>query len=163
MPPITPPPSTAGQDTQFNAPKGALLATLHARCFHVPRPWSADEFDDLLGTPGTFLLHVPGAFLLGRALAGEAELLTLAVAPEQRRRGTGRALLARFAQTAWDRGAASAFLEVGAENVAARALYLGAGWVETGRRPRYYGPGEDAIVMRLIRGGASSDQSQQGS
>ncbi|MDM7459917.1 MAG: GNAT family N-acetyltransferase [Paracoccus sp. (in: a-proteobacteria)] len=163
MPPLASPTVAAKPVLHPDAQTGAVLAALHARCFHVPRPWSADEFDDMLGQPGTFLLHASGAFLLGRALAGEAELLTLAVAPEQRRRGTGRALLARFAQTAWDRGAASAFLEVGAGNVAARALYLGAGWVEAGRRPRYYGPDEDAIVMRLIRGGASSDQSQQGS
>lgn len=132
------------------------MAALHARCFQTPRPWSADEFAGLLGVQGTFLLHAPGAFLLGRALAGEAELLTLAVAPEQRRRGTGRGLLAGFAQTAWDRGAASAFLEVGAGNVAARALYVSAGWLEAGRRPRYYGPAEDAIVMRLVPGGAPS-------
>ncbi len=87
--------------------------------------------------------------MLGRVVAGEAEMLTLAVPPEARRRGRGRALAAAFAGRAADLGAAEAFLEVARENVAARALYAGAGWVEAGVRPRYYGPASDAIVMRL--------------
>ena len=125
------------------------LAALHARCFVHPRPWSGAEFADLLNSPHAFLLTRPQGFLLGRTVADEAELLTLAVAPEARRRGIARALLAEFAATSQDRGATRAFLEVAADNGAARALYHAAGWGESGRRRRYYGPDLDAIVMTL--------------
>ena len=102
-----------------------------------------------MASPGALLLTAPHAFLLGRTASGEAELLTLAVAPEARRHGTARSLCARFAAAARAAGAEAAFLEVAAENVAARALYTGAGWTLAGRRPRYYGPATDALVMRL--------------
>lgn len=125
------------------------MAALHARCFTTPPPWSARAFAAALTAPGALLLTAPDAFLVGRAAAGEAELLTLAVAPEARRRGAGRSLCARFAAAAQAAGADTAFLEVAADNTAARALYAAAGWAEVGRRPRYYGPTLDAIVMRL--------------
>ncbi|WP_405403047.1 GNAT family N-acetyltransferase [Paracoccus sp. Ld10] len=125
------------------------LAALHARCFRNPRPWSADEFTGLLTSSGTFLLEAPQGFLMGRAIAGEAELLTVAVAPEARQAGTGRALVAAFAGRAASMGAEDAFLEVAHDNLAARALYSATGWLESGVRRRYYGPATDAIVMRL--------------
>lgn len=129
--------------------KPDALAALHARCFDRPRPWSASEFENLLASPSVFLLTDTHGFLLGRALAGEAELLTLAVAPDARRQGAGRRLTLRFAAAALARPSAEAFLEVAADNAAARRLYAGAGWVEAGVRRRYYGPHTDAIVMRL--------------
>ncbi|TGN53346.1 GNAT family N-acetyltransferase [Paracoccus liaowanqingii] len=125
------------------------LALLHARCFTLPRPWSAAEFESLIALPGSFLLSEPQGFLLGRAVADEAELLTIAVAPEARRGGVGRRLIAFFAGRAQAMGAATAFLEVAADNLAARRLYSVTGWVEAGTRRRYYGPATDAIVMRL--------------
>lgn len=129
------------------------LARLHAACFTTPRPWGAMEFADLMARPDVFLLTAPDAFLMGRALAGEAELLTLAVAPEARRKGTARALVAAFAEEARARGAEEAFLEVSAENAPARALYEATGWAEAGRRRDYYKVPDaapvDALVLRL--------------
>lgn len=125
------------------------LAALHLRCFFGhPRPWSAPEFEDLLNSPLNFLLTRPQGFLLGRAVAGEAELLTLAVAPEARRQGVGSALLRDFAVASQARGAAEAFLEVAEGNAGAIALYAGRGWESAGRRRNYYAPGIDAILMR---------------
>lgn len=127
------------------------LAALHLRCFGShPRPWSAPEFEDLLNSPLNFLLTRPQGFLLGRAVAGEAELLTLAVAPEARRQGIASALLGDFALASQARGAGLAFLEVAAGNDAAIALYSRAGWESTGRRRSYYAPGIDAILMRRL-------------
>jgi ribosomal-protein-alanine N-acetyltransferase len=125
------------------------LAALHAGCFTLPRPWSATEFRDLLMSRGAFLLERPGAFLLGRVIADEAELLTLAVGPDMRRRGTGAALTREFAVRAGEMGAESAFLEVAENNAAARQLYVRCGWTEAGRRRRYYAADLDAIIMRL--------------
>lgn len=127
------------------------LARLHATCFTLPRPWSAAEFAALLGGPGVFLLTAPGGFLLGRALAGEAELLTLAVDPTARRQGLGAGLVAEFLGESTRRGAGRAFLEVAEGNGAAVSLYLRAGFTQVGRRRGYFAaPGHrphDALVM----------------
>jgi ribosomal-protein-alanine N-acetyltransferase len=128
------------------------LAALHARCFQTPPPWSGTDFAGLTADPLVFLLvEGDGGFLLGRAVAGEAELLTLAVAPEARRRGLGRKLVARFLYQARLRGSERAFLEVSARNAAAVALYESAGFEPAGRRRNYYitpdGERFDALVL----------------
>lgn len=125
------------------------LSALHAHCFTVPRPWSAKEFAALLEMPGCFLLTRPDGFLLGRAIAGEAELLTLAVNPAARRKGIGRRLVQEFILAAQVKGAEHLFLEVASDNPPAQALYAALGWQEAGRRPDYYAPGLDAIILRL--------------
>ncbi|WP_417806720.1 GNAT family N-acetyltransferase [Thioclava sp.] len=136
----------------------AALAQLHAVCFTTPRPWSQAEFDTLLHARGVFLLTEPGGFLLGRVIAGEAELLTLAVDPNQRRAGIARALVAAFHEEVKTHEAQTAFLEVADDNIAARALYLATGWIESGRRKAYYnssdGTRRDAIIMVLPIDGA---------
>lgn len=128
------------------------LAALHARCFRSPPPWSGQDFAGFLADPLAFLLVEGDAgFLLGRAVAGEAELLTLAVAPEARRLGLGRKLVARFQYQAQLRGAQRAFLEVRADNAPALALYESAGFTPAGRRRGYYqepdGRRTDALVL----------------
>jgi [ribosomal protein S18]-alanine N-acetyltransferase len=128
------------------------LASLHARCFRTPPPWTASDFAGFLGDPLAFLLVEGDAgFLLGRAVAGEAELLTLAVAPEARRLGLGRKLVVRFLYQAQLRGAERAFLEVSADNAPAVALYESSGFQRTGTRRGYYrspeGQRTDALVL----------------
>lgn len=131
-------------------PSPAQLAALHQRCFAAhPRPWSEAEFGEIISNPLNFLLARPQGFLLGRTVAGEAELLTLAVAPEYRRQGIAADLLAEFARTALGRGARDAFLEVASGNAPAIAAYTRAGWIRAGLRRGYYAPGIDALVMRL--------------
>ena len=77
---------------------------------------------------------------------GEAEILTLAVERDVRRRGIGRALLMSFL----GRESGRVWLEVRESNEAARQLYRHLGFVETGRRRAYYSsPPEDAVVMQL--------------
>jgi ribosomal-protein-alanine N-acetyltransferase len=129
----------------------SALAGLHARAFTTPRPWGEAEFAALLADPLVFLLVEGDAgFLLGRTVAGEAELLTIAVAPEARRLGLGRKLVGRFVYQARLRGAESAFLEVAEENVAARGLYLASGFAEAGRRRGYYRTPEGRAVDALV-------------
>jgi len=127
------------------------MAALHARCFTVPRAFTAAEFAGFLEAPTCFVTHMAGGFALGRVIADEAELLTIAVDPGQRRAGIGRRVLVAFEDTAQARGAATVFLEVAAGNDAARGLYTTAGYCESGRRPAYYrhpdGQKEDAVLM----------------
>lgn len=129
------------------------LAALHRRAFSVPRPFSEAEFAALLDTPSVFLCDEPGGFLLGQVIAEDAELLTLAVSPDCRRRGIAARLVAVFHAEAQRRGATGAFLEVDEENGPARALYRHAGYTEAGRRKRYYrhpgGRRTDALVLTL--------------
>ena len=133
------------------------LAALHARVFTAPPPWREADFAAMLADPVVFLLvEGDAAFLLGRAVPGEAELLTLAVAPEARRRGLARGLVARFLYQARLRGAQAAFLEVASDNLPALALYRGAGFAPVGRRKGYATapglPAQDALVLsRAIR------------
>ena len=62
------------------------MALLHAESFTLPPPWSQAEIEATLTSPFTFVLTRPQAFLLGQVVAGEATLLTIAVAPTARRR-----------------------------------------------------------------------------
>jgi len=131
----------------------AAMARLHAACFTSPRPWSEAEIADLLTSPLVFAIPESGGFAMGRAVAGEAELLTLAVDPGQRRQGIGAALLSGFLAEAKAREAERAFLEVNPDNDPAVSLYLKAGFTITGRRKGYYhpptGPALDALIMDL--------------
>jgi len=128
------------------------MAALHARCFTMPRPWSAQEFTGLLSDPAVFVVTSEAGFALGRAVAGEAELLTIAVAPEARGQGVGRALLHSYEGTARSRDAADSFLEVAVVNHPAIMLYERAGYSRAGCRPGYFrdpdGGRVDALVMR---------------
>lgn len=105
----------------------------------------------MLDTPHTFLLTAPNAFLIGRAVAGESELLTLAVFPDARRQGIATHLIAQFLNESINKAATDAFLEVAAENTPAIALYAATGFTQSGRRRAYYahpdGTRTDAIVM----------------
>ncbi len=121
------------------------LAEIHRACFRVPRPWSADEFAGLLAGPHCFLVPHASGFALGRAVAGEAELLTIAVLPDTRRTGLGKQLLAGFLAEAQTRQATSAFLEVAADNDAAIRLYEGQGFALAGRRKGYYATSSGAV------------------
>jgi [ribosomal protein S18]-alanine N-acetyltransferase len=138
-------------------PRPEALAALHARCFgDAPRAWSAEEFAALLASPTTVLAARSTGFALGRVVASEAELLTLAVAPEARRRGLGRTLMTAFEAVAAARGSAEVFLEVAETNVAARALYSGAGYCCAGFRRDYYradGRRISALVLRKVLAG----------
>ena len=127
------------------------MATLHAACFATPRPWSAGEITGILASPLCFLLTEPAGFLIGRVVAGEAELLTLAVDPKARQRGTGGRLVDAFIAMVQARGAESAHLEVSAANLPAQSLYARKGFIQKGRRAGYYhtpdGKRLDALLL----------------
>lgn len=140
------------------AEEASALAAVHARAFD--HPWSGGDIAELMASPGGFALVADegalSGFILCRAIAGEAEILTLAVDPAFRRQGLARALVEAAAGIARAAEADVMFLEVSAENLPAVGLYEGAGFVRAGVRRGYYDLGAagtaDAIVMRLELG-----------
>lgn len=123
----------------------ATLAALHAVSF--PDAWSADFIGGLLRSPGVFAWMEGKGFILARAAGGEAEILTLAVAPEERHHGIGLLLVRKAARHAQELGAKRLFLEVASDNEAALGLYLGLGFMAVGSRKAYYGA-RDAQVLK---------------
>lgn len=133
------------------------MAALHARAFAGQgRAWSAAEFTALSDSALVFALGDARAFALARAVADEAELLTIATDPAHRRKGLARQLLHGIEAAALARGALRLFLEVAADNAAAHALYRAKGYRQIACRAGYYprenGRAADALVMEKALG-----------
>ena len=121
------------------------LANLHKLCF-PHKPWAAADFADLKKS-GCEIIASQNGFIVWRAVADEAELITIGVAPDARRTGIGAAMIGIMMSELKKQGIKHIFLEVAADNAPARALYEQNGFVQIGVRPRYY-DGVDAIMMR---------------
>jgi [ribosomal protein S18]-alanine N-acetyltransferase len=129
------------------------LAALHAAAFH--RGWSEGEFEQLLLDRAVIAHHAAVAgslvgFILSRLVAGEAEILSIAVAASRRGKGLGRQLLDLHLRRLAGLGTRAVFLEVDANNTSARRLYQRAGFRSVGRREGYYpaGQGSAALILR---------------
>ena len=86
-------------------------------------------------------------YFLGRVVLDEGEVYRIAVSPEYRKAGIGKAVLSAFEQKASEMGARYLYLEVREGNQPAIRLYERSGWFLTGRRKRYYrDPVEDALL-----------------
>lgn len=134
-------------------------AALHRQAFEPmgERPWTRQDMAGLLASPavGGLFVDIQGeaaGVVLWRTAADEAELLTIAVHRDHRRSGLGRLLLTAMIDRVRSAGAKNLFLEVGADNTAARSLYAQAGFRDVGRRRGYYTRPTgtaDALVLRL--------------
>jgi ribosomal-protein-alanine N-acetyltransferase len=118
-------------------------------------PWTEATFRGLMRRPSAALVvaeldDAVVGYLVMWFVAKEAEIGDIAVLPELRRQGIGRALLQRAIEEARSRLASGIVLEVRASNEGARLMYGEAGFMVVGSRPEYYTePPEDAYVMRL--------------
>ncbi len=140
----------------------ALLADMHKAIFTAPwdRPWSAESFAQILAMPGAcgWLLESEGQ-PLGFALAcftlDEGEILLTGIVPAAREHGHGAQLMRAVIGAAREAGVIRLFLEHAEPNSAAARLYQRLGFLQIGRRPRYYSghpmePGNlDAVTRRL--------------
>lgn len=128
------------------------MAALHGAAFEHQRGWTDTEITTLLENPYTRALTRPAGFALIRTIAGESELLTLAVDPSNQRQGIARAIMQDWV-TYISPIAQSAFLEVAADNHPACALYGRFGFTLDSTRGGYYprkgAQAVDALVLRL--------------
>jgi [ribosomal protein S18]-alanine N-acetyltransferase len=134
--------STFGSDAWSRGTMRAELASVHG--YYLVADAAASDSGEsqhpLAGYAG----------LLAPAGSDQADIQTIAVAPDARRLGLGRALLVALLDEARARQARDVFLEVRADNPSARALYDSLGFEQIAVRPRYYQPdGVDAQIMRL--------------
>lgn len=132
-------------------------------------PWSPRSFRDLIGRPDVlFDVAVRGAatgddagetvvgFVIVYLVDTEGDLANIAIHASERGRGEGRRLLRHALGAVSARGVYFLYLEVRESNTAARALYQSEGFVEVGRRSKYYvRPVEDALILRKGLGSLS--------
>ncbi len=129
----------------------AALAEIEKACFHAP--WSAAMLREELGK-GIFLVAEQDGAAVGyvgcQTVLDEGYITNVAVSPDCRRQGIGRALVAALKARAAQAGLAFVTLEARASNAPAIALYEGAGFRRVGVRRNFYtAPTEDAVLMTL--------------
>lgn len=142
--------------SEATARDAVTIAALHGASFR--RGWSDVEIERLLSERSTVAHRATAGralhgFILSRLAAGEAEILSVAVAASQRGRGLARSLLNLHMRRLAGLGVKAIFLEVDEDNEPARRLYHRAGFREVGRRPGYYqkSPGQAATALVLRR------------
>jgi ribosomal-protein-alanine acetyltransferase len=127
-----------------------VLTQIEVACF--ADPWSSSSLSSELVRPESeWLLALepqPVGYVGFLVVAGEAELLRLAVEPSMRRCGVGRALLSAGLTRLARCGQTLCHLEVAALNHRAIALYESLGFTLAGRRQGYYRSGDDALLYR---------------
>lgn len=146
---------------RLDAGNAHAMWELESICFSLP--WSEEQCRAAFGQPAfaafglwvgrellayVSLYHAGGWQGAADVSDGELEILNLAVAPAMRRQGLGRRLLSLALQAGCKMGMQKAILEVREGNRAALALYRACGFIQSGRRRRYYADtGEDALVL----------------
>ena len=131
----------------------ARIAALEALCFSDP--WSENSIRGELGNPlSLWLVAEENDTVVGyvgsQTVLGWTDMMNIAVHPDYRRRGIGEGLILELVNQLKKAGNECLTLEVRASNHGAIALYEKLGFVEVGRRPRYYrNPREDALILRL--------------
>jgi ribosomal-protein-alanine N-acetyltransferase len=150
------------QDSLSIGPAGlehaSTLAQLHGAAFD--RQWSKQEFADLLRRETTLALLArqrtrrrslrPAGFLMLQRTVSEAEILSIAVAGNLRRRGIARAMMDEAIRRLYAEHQTALFLEVDTSNIAAVNLYRQVGFQVVGERKGYYQPENGSATTALV-------------
>ena len=149
----------AGSDVAVRpAGRADLLDVLRIERESFAEPWPYAAFESLVDAPA-FLVAVAGTdddqpvlgYVVGDVTPNHGRdighIKDLAVRPDARGAGIGRRLLREALVELSVSGAVVAKLEVREGNDAARSLYREEGFEPTRRVPRYYGDGEDALLL----------------
>ena len=139
------------QFNQAGLPYTKVLAKLHQQCFE--KAWNEDAFASLLYLPTTRGFLSENAFVLFSVCDDQAEILTLGVLPEARKKGIAFELLTYAADELKKSGVKEIFLDVNVNNLPARKLYEKADFQQISVRKSYYDEGgkkADALVLKKI-------------
>lgn len=128
------------------------MAALDLICF--ADPWSEESFrDEILTNERAFYIvaeiegQVAGYAGLW-AILDEGHITNVAVSPDYRRKGIGKAIVGTLVEVAEENGLNSFTLEVRESNLPAQGLYEQFGFKPAGVRKGYYlDNGENAIIM----------------
>jgi ribosomal-protein-alanine N-acetyltransferase len=139
-----------------NATSADLPAVVELERLTFDHPWTLRDFEIELRLPRSHLKLLRrrvggplGGFISYWIIEDEIQLMKVATDPRAQRRGIARTLIEEMIAEGRRRGAHRVTLEVRPSNRAARSLYRDLGFVEVGRRPRYYRDGEDALLLDL--------------
>lgn len=128
------------------------IAELEKLCFSAP--WSENSIASELENPlSLWFVAMRDDELLGyigsQTVLDEADMMNVAVFPEARRQGVGKMLITTLVEALKEKAVRSLTLEVRVSNESAKAMYHKLGFLEVGRRPKYYfDPREDALILR---------------
>ena len=121
------------------------VAKIYGASFDEPRPKPVVE--NLYATPAVWGLlasikapdgNFPAGFILARTVIDEADIMSVGVHPQHRRKGVGRILVDAVIHSINPSQGGVVVLEVAEDNPAAQKLYASAGFNVVGRRPGYY-------------------------
>ena len=142
-----------------------MMRFLEMKAVHVPQvaaleklcfadPWSENSVSSELNNDlALWLVAMNDDTVVGyigsQTVAGETDVMNIAVHPDWRRRGIAQSLIECLVVELKNRGSEALMLEVRASNAPAIALYEKLGFRQVGRRPNYYrNPKEDALILR---------------
>ena len=128
------------------------IAELEKLCFSDP--WSEKSIEtELTCRLSVWLVALEGENVIGyvgsQTVMGWSDMMNVAVHPDHRRLGVGKALIEELIRQLREQGSENLTLEVRTSNENAKALYAELDFMEVGRRKNYYhNPKEDALILR---------------
>ena len=130
----------------------SAIAELEKLCFSDP--WSENSIASEVVNPLSSWLvaevdGVVAGYVGSQTVLDASDMMNLAVSPDYRRQGIGQALVEALVEYLRENKVLALLLEVRVSNTPAIALYESLGFVQVGRRPKYYhNPREDALILR---------------
>lgn len=141
----------------------AVLSKIHHSSFNhgwsdgdIEKMVSNQNYDSFVAHPPKTKKSKPLGFVLARRIADEAEIITIAISPDARRKGIASQLMRSVIRKLQYDRTSKLFLEVDEANSAAVAMYKALGFVQVGKREGYYSSKKQdaakkstALVMQL--------------
>lgn len=140
---------------KMNATHVAEIAEIEVQSFKTP--WSTQMIANELENPlaNYFVIEKSGqvvAYMGYYRILDEAHITNIAVKPDEKRKGYGKTLLSFVLNEMKENGVQRVTLEVNEKNIAAIRLYESFGFLQAGRRKKYYEGVDDALIYWLNTG-----------
>lgn len=128
------------------------ISVLEKICFSDP--WSENSIASELDNSLSYWLVAEdngkiAGYVGSQSVLDAADMMNIAVSPDYRRQGIGQALINGLITHLQENNVIALLLEVRVSNIPAITLYEKMGFIQVGRRPKYYhNPREDALILR---------------